>query len=58
MGLKWHTQAMEMSRKLLDKIKCKRYNCHRMNYYLTVKRIKENTEIMGTGKNPQNRKHK
>jgi len=47
-----------MGRKPLDKIKCKRHKCHRIDYYLTVKQTKENTEIMGTGKNPQNRKHK
>jgi len=29
-----------------------------VNYYLNVKWSKENTEIMGMGKNPQNRKHK
>jgi hypothetical protein len=49
---------MEMGRRPLDKIKCKRHEYHRMDYYLTVKWSKENTEIMGTGKNPQNGKHK
>jgi hypothetical protein len=49
---------MEMGRKSLDNIQCKRHKCYRINYYLTVKWNKVNTEIMETGKNPQNRKHK
>jgi hypothetical protein len=58
MGKKWHTQAMEIGRKPLDMITCKKHTCLGVNYYLTVKRSKEDTEIMGTSENPKNRKHK